>query len=180
MTRWIYLRPLADNFTGHGFHLSLTGDTGGAVPGRVIESRDELDLLLRRAGLERLINAAHSELSKGQIYNSGPLDLTPAQELILMPRDADPSFRNTVQAVIAQLQKKGATHDYCTRCGTDDWHADLVRLSVAPMLFDASRASSGPQSYMLALAIVCKNCGNTLFHNLNILEPEFLKSLGIR
>src|ERR1700751_1624650 len=127
MTRWIYVRP-TDKFTGLSFHLSVTGDSAGAVPGRVVENLEQLELTFERAGLRKLLGQVFLSVSHGQTYISGPLDLTPEQERILMSREREPRFADAVNAVLAELQKRGTINDDCFRCGANDWDADLVRL----------------------------------------------------
>ena len=90
---------------------------------------------------------------------------------------------------IAELRKRGVKNDYCPRCETDDWNIDLLEipanselspfsdaamrgLSGLPFLPSSAKSTTpqrGTPSHLSLLAFVCKNCGNTIFHNLAIL-----------
>lgn len=84
----------------------------------------------------------------------------------------DPEAVKIVDAALAELKKRGVKHDYCPRCETFDWSVDPVAISVIPL---KSIPVGLPNAYFPAnifvIQIVCKNCGYTMFHNLNVLEP---------
>ena len=86
MTRWIYVRTLVDKYRGPRFHLSVTGDASGFVPGREIPDREELVRVLGRAGLERLLAGVEDAQGKGEVFCSGPLAITEEQEDQLLGR----------------------------------------------------------------------------------------------
>jgi hypothetical protein len=77
-----------------------------------------------------------------------------------------------IDEVMKALQQRGVKHDYCPRCDTKNWNIDLVEIPANSALseqglpyFRAGTASG----YLSLLAVVCTNCGNTIFHNLDIL-----------
>jgi len=81
-----------------------------------------------------------------------------------------------LQAALAELRKRGVKNDYCSRCETHDWNVDLLEIPANSALsaaglpaFRGSAFQRGPSGYLSLLAAVCKNCGNTIFHNLGIL-----------
>ena|SRR5208282_327451 len=98
----------------------------------------------------------------------------------ISPVPAPPgSPEERVQRAIDELRRRGANNDYCPRCSTFDWNVDLLEIPATSAL--SSKISSGagfggrmyPRPYSDAsgvlpmLSIVCKNCGYTMFHNLN-------------
>ncbi len=82
----------------------------------------------------------------------------------------DPDAEKLVEAAIEELKRRNATHDYCPRCETFDWNVDPVAISVIPLRgIPAALPTAHFPGYVMAIQIVCKNCGYTMFHNLNIL-----------
>ncbi len=82
----------------------------------------------------------------------------------------DPEAEKLVEAAIEELKKRNAKHDYCPRCETFDWNVDPVAISVIPLRgIPAALPTAYFPGYVMAIQIVCKNCGYTMFHNLNIL-----------
>jgi hypothetical protein len=82
------------------------------------------------------------------------------------------------------LKQRGVKHDYCPRCETLDWNVDLIEVlaesSVSPLFklsplpspntnFNAFYGSSSQSGVIPLMAVVCRNCGYTMFHNLDIL-----------
>lgn len=71
------------------------------------------------------------------------------------------------------LQERGVKHDYCPRCEKLDWNVDLLEipansaLSFRGLLTFPGGSVSG---YLSLLAVVCRNCGYSLFHNLEVLD----------
>ena len=103
----------------------------------------------------------------------------------MLSRDLNPVFIAAVNALLRELRKRGAANDYCFRCQTNDWNADVVRVSAVPMPL-ASSGTLGPpptQAYIPTLSLVCKNCGNMILHNLQSLtkdDPLLLRRLGFK
>jgi predicted nucleic-acid-binding Zn-ribbon protein len=96
--------------------------------------------------------------TKGAGFNPLPLQIL------------DPDTEKLVEAVIEELKKRNATHDYCPRCGTLDWNVDPVAISVIPLRgIPAALPHAYFPAHIMAVQIVCKNCGYTMFHNLNVL-----------
>ena len=82
----------------------------------------------------------------------------------------DPDAEKLVRAALEELKKRNVTHDYCPRCDTFDWNVEPVAVSVIPLRgIPAALPASYFPAHILALQLVCKNCGYTMFHNLNIL-----------
>jgi predicted nucleic-acid-binding Zn-ribbon protein len=72
-----------------------------------------------------------------------------------------------------RLKERGVKNDNCPRCEHLDWNVDLVEIPGRSAITSAAipiLASSDPQAgYLSMLAVVCRNCGYTMFHNLDIL-----------
>jgi hypothetical protein len=82
----------------------------------------------------------------------------------------DPEAEKLVKAALEELKKRKVTHDFCPRCDTFDWNVEPIAISVIPLRgIPAGLPSAYFPAHMLALQIVCKNCGYTMFHNLNVL-----------
>ena len=80
------------------------------------------------------------------------------------------SVRERVDKVIEKLKERGATGDNCVRCGVFDWSVDFLQIPASPVLA-GTYIIMGPQSALLpVVCFVCKNCGYTMFHNLEVLE----------
>ena len=82
----------------------------------------------------------------------------------------NPRAVELVHRALAELRKRNVKNDYCPRCATFDWSVDPIAISVVPL---QGIPAAPPGSYFPArialLQIVCKNCGYTMFHNLNTL-----------
>jgi predicted nucleic-acid-binding Zn-ribbon protein len=80
------------------------------------------------------------------------------------------SAQERIDKAIKELKKRGVESDYCPRCNTSDWNVDLLEI---PANSEVSKSILPPpmgyQSNLSVLGIVCKNCGYTMFHNLNTL-----------
>ncbi len=86
-----------------------------------------------------------------------------------------------IQKALDELKRRGVESDYCPRCNASDWNVDLIEIpassamssfgmsGVGGQVFPASIAYQQTNGVMPLLGIVCKNCGNTIFHNLNVL-----------
>jgi hypothetical protein len=77
-----------------------------------------------------------------------------------------------IQAVLDELKKRGVENDYCQRCEKLDWNVDLVEIPANSALSATGLPTlpgAGLSGYLSLLAVVCRNCGNTIFHNLDIL-----------
>jgi hypothetical protein len=75
-----------------------------------------------------------------------------------------------VDAAIEELKKRHANNDYCPRCSTLDWNVEPVAISIIPLRgIPAAIPPAYFASNLFLLQIVCKNCGYTMFHNLNTL-----------
>jgi predicted nucleic-acid-binding Zn-ribbon protein len=82
----------------------------------------------------------------------------------------DPRAVKLVEKALAELEKRKVTNDYCPRCATFDWTVDPVAIPVTPLQdIPANFPPSYLPQHIFALQIVCKNCGYTMFHNLNVL-----------
>lgn len=82
-----------------------------------------------------------------------------------------------IKAALDELKKRGVKDDYCPRCDTNSWTVDLIEIpassAVGRTLQLSSLAGNKPfipqESNLILLAIVCKNCGYSIFHNLKAL-----------
>jgi hypothetical protein len=86
------------------------------------------------------------------------------------------------QAIIDELKKRGVTNDYCPRCNAFDWSVDFLEIPARPtassgMLSlkdllhpDPQFAQPMPTGFIRMVCIACRNCGYTMFHNLDILQ----------
>lgn len=88
MTRGIYVRVLGDKYRGPSFHLSVTADSGGAVPGQVINDREDLMRVFRSAALERLMAGVDDAQARGEVFCSGPLEISLELDAVLLRRSA--------------------------------------------------------------------------------------------
>ncbi len=86
-----------------------------------------------------------------------------------MPNQLEPEALKLVNQALSVLQEK-VKHDKCPRCDVFDWSVDPIAIDVIPILgVPAHMPSSYWPGRILLLQVVCKNCGYTLFHNLNAL-----------
>jgi hypothetical protein len=86
------------------------------------------------------------------------------------------------QAIIDELKKRGVTNDRCPRCDTFDWSVDFLEIPARPTVnnptvplkyllhADPQFAQPMPTGFIRMVCIACRNCGYTMFHNLDILQ----------
>ena len=86
-----------------------------------------------------------------------------------------------IQRALEELKKRGVKSDYCPRCETSDWNVDILEIPANSEMSTGGGAGPTAQIYprsvvftpangvLPLLGIVCKNCGYSIFHNLNIL-----------
>ncbi len=92
------------------------------------------------------------------------------------------SPQDRISRALATLRQRGVLDDRCPRCKTSDWNIDLLEIPATSALSATSPSGWVPlgaySTYFVKqqsggilpmLAVVCKNCGNTIFHNLNVL-----------
>jgi len=95
-------------------------------------------------------------------------------------QDIKLSAPTRINQAIEELKKRGVTNDHCPRCNTFDWNVDIIDIpanSAMASHFLPPVPRGGGYSYNMQqptgllpmLSIVCKNCGYTMFHNMNIL-----------
>jgi hypothetical protein len=86
-----------------------------------------------------------------------------------------------IKRALETMKARGVANDHCPRCDAFDWNVDLVDLpansamSFTPILNTfAVRQPVWEQATgaLSLLSIVCKNCGYTMFHTLNVLEQQ--------
>jgi len=87
-----------------------------------------------------------------------------------------PDVAQRVNEAIQRLQERGALRDdHCPRCGVFDWEVDFIAIPSVPLPNAGLNLQgnvvmhvgiSSPSSYIPALTLVCRNCGNTIIHNL--------------
>jgi hypothetical protein len=85
--------------------------------------------------------------------------------------ELDPDAVRLVNEALAELRKRGVKNDYCPRCETFDWDVEPIAINVIPL---RGVPAFIPHAYfagqIMLLQVVCKNCGYTMFHNLNVLN----------
>jgi hypothetical protein len=82
----------------------------------------------------------------------------------------DPDTIKLVNRALEELKKRGVSQDYCPRCDTRDWNVEPVAINVIPLRgVPAALPSAHFPAHIMAVQIVCKNCGYTMLHNLNVL-----------
>jgi hypothetical protein len=86
------------------------------------------------------------------------------------------SPQERIQRGIDELKRRGIKSDDCPRCNTSGWNVDLIEISARSALAIPScqlfpRSSSYDQAggFVPLLVLACKNCGFSIFHDLNIL-----------
>jgi hypothetical protein len=91
-----------------------------------------------------------------------------------------------IKNALEQMKARGVNDDYCPRCEKFDWNVDLLEIPVNSAMSGLTGAVSlGPGSQTIpvnswlqttgalqVLSIVCKICGYTIFHTLNVLESQ--------
>ena len=86
------------------------------------------------------------------------------------PPPLDPEAYELVQRALEVLKTRGARNERCPRCNTSDWNVDPVALNVEHLAgIPAHTQYSTFKTHIMAIQIVCKNCGYTMFHNLKTL-----------
>jgi hypothetical protein len=103
-----------------------------------------------------------------------------------MPEAQSPALLSTqdeakqrVNEAIQRLKERGALkQDACPQCGTFDWDVGFLAIPSAPIpklginqLTDFLRqwaTSSSTWTYIPALTLACKHCGNTMIFNLKM------------
>jgi hypothetical protein len=77
---------------------------------------------------------------------------------------------------LEELKRRGIKNDNCPRCDTADWNVDLIEVSArsavaipSGQLFPRSFAYDQAGGFIPLLGFVCKHCGFSMFHDLNIL-----------
>ncbi|MGO9318938.1 MAG: hypothetical protein ACLPXT_12795 [Terracidiphilus sp.] len=82
----------------------------------------------------------------------------------------NPESEKLVTRALAELKERNVIHNDCPRCDTFDWNVEPIAIGVIPL---RGIPASLPLSYwpgqINAIQFVCKKCGYTMFHNLNIL-----------
>jgi len=80
----------------------------------------------------------------------------------------DPQAVRLINEALKVLKERGVKNDTCPRCETSDWSVDSIAIGVIRLQGVPAQL---PMSYfpgqIALLQIVCKNCGYTMFHNLN-------------
>ncbi len=86
------------------------------------------------------------------------------------------SPQGRIRKAIEELKRRGVKSDTCPRCDASDWNLDLIEVSTKSPLAPASgpifpRTSEYDQAsgFIPLLGIVCKKCGFSMFHNLDVL-----------
>jgi hypothetical protein len=95
------------------------------------------------------------------------------------PTPTETEEAKRVNDAIQRLQERGALKDeHCPRCRVFDWHVDFIAIPSVPLPNAGLNLQrnvvmhvgiSSASSYIPALTLVCRNCGNTIIHNLKML-----------
>jgi ribosomal protein L37E len=83
-----------------------------------------------------------------------------------------PSKEERISQAMEELSKRGVKHDYCPRCDTNNWNVDLLEVPANSALSPNGLPmfpGTGVTGYLSLLAVVCRNCGNSIFHSLDVL-----------
>jgi hypothetical protein len=84
-----------------------------------------------------------------------------------------------IQKALEQIKARGVNNDYCPRCNHFDWNVDLLdipansaisRFPITGGTYVQRPVWEQATGALSVLSIVCKNCGYTIFHTLNVLE----------
>jgi predicted nucleic-acid-binding Zn-ribbon protein len=88
-----------------------------------------------------------------------------------MSQPLDPEASRLVQKALEVLKQRNVQHgDICPRCDTFDWDVEPIALNVERLAgIPAHTEYSTFKNHVMAIQIVCKNCGYTMFHNLKTL-----------
>jgi len=82
----------------------------------------------------------------------------------------DPEAVKLVIAALEELKNRNVKHDKCPRCETLDWSVEPIAVAIIPLRgIPAAIPSAYFPGNLLLIQMVCKNCGYTMFHNLNTL-----------
>jgi hypothetical protein len=97
-----------------------------------------------------------------------------------------------IQKAIEQMKARGVNDDYCPRCHEFDWNVDLLEIPANSAMSRSLNFTSitgfppigqgsqtipaplppQPTGTLSVLSIVCKVCGYTIFHSMNVLESK--------
>jgi hypothetical protein len=83
-----------------------------------------------------------------------------------------------ITKALQEIKARGVEDDYCPRCKAFDWNVDLLEIPANSELTKPAISgayTSAPvwqqaTGTLNVLSIICKNCGYTMFHTLNVLE----------
>jgi hypothetical protein len=86
------------------------------------------------------------------------------------------SPQERIQKGIEELKRRGIKSDNCPRCDKSGWNVDLIEISArsavaipSGQLFPRAAAYDQAGGFIPLLGFVCKNCGFSMFHDLNVL-----------
>jgi predicted nucleic-acid-binding Zn-ribbon protein len=88
-----------------------------------------------------------------------------------MQNSLSPEAIKLVNRALEVLKERNVVHDHCPRCEVFDWTVDPIAIGgVIPIQGVPAQMPGAyfPQQ-IVAIQIVCKNCGYTMFHNLSAL-----------
>jgi hypothetical protein len=76
-----------------------------------------------------------------------------------------------ISLAMDELSKRGVKHDNCPRCDHKEWNVDLLEVPADSVLSGGVTAfpRGSVTGRLSLLAVVCTNCGNSIFHNLGVL-----------
>jgi predicted Zn-ribbon and HTH transcriptional regulator len=86
------------------------------------------------------------------------------------------SPQERIQKGLEELKRRAIKSDNCPRCNSSGMNVDLIEISArsavavpSGQLFPRSATYDQAGGFVPLLAFVCKNCGFSMFHDLNIL-----------
>lgn len=97
-----------------------------------------------------------------------------------IPKPPSLSARIRIQQVITELRKRGVNvdRDRCPRCNREQFNVDILQIPVRSLMSLSALPPPPTGNYVWSgqttgsisvFAVVCTNCGYTIFHNLNAL-----------
>jgi hypothetical protein len=140
-------------------------DTTGTI--LIFRTTSEIEQFVKAAIAQGYSVEGRQLLSAGR-YGLSSRPLPPLSELRIRPLPGTPQSE-IFSAIEVLKRKRGSVVDPCPRCNTDDWNADILQIPSTSLLAMAQSPIPMGSGFLSLLGLVCKNCGYTVFHNLDVL-----------
>jgi predicted nucleic-acid-binding Zn-ribbon protein len=88
--------------------------------------------------------------------------------MAVVTKPLSPEVTSLVESALAELKRRKVLHDRCPRCEVFDWNVDIVTMPAYPVTKPVLGETR--PGYLPTLIMLCKNCGYTMLHNLNVLN----------